>query len=387
MENLKAFIFFIIIVLLVYGTTNYYLYRRIMQAASLSGTAQVALMVLIWIAISAFPLGHALGEKFQISRIVTWIGAFWLAIMFYGVLIAVLIDLIRGIDMLTGWLPNWVINDRVQTGRLLLAVCGVGLLVLFTAGRIRTLYPVIREHRIEIKLPEGISEYNIAVISDVHLGVLVGPKQLNRIISMVNDLGADICLVDGDLIDESPTRLEWAIDPLKQLDAPDGVWAVTGNHEFYAGLGKAQRFIEDCGMMLLRNEMVEIPDKIRLVGLDDETGSRDIKSPFVPIKNILGGGDSVLPTVLMHHTPRRMKEAAGAGIDVMISGHTHAGQLWPTKYIVRAIFGVWQGLTTFRRPDGGMMSFFLMNGTGNWGPPMRIDATPDILHLILVDKK
>ena len=379
MANLKSFIMFVSVALLVYTATNYYIYRRAVQAASAAGWAGVALRVVLLTAILAYPLGRALGGSWGVSKIFIWVGSFWFAAMSYSLLIVLLVDLIRFGDLLTGWLPSWVLGDRIQSGRMVFAVSAVMIGMLLLGGHIRSLYPVIHEVPITLdKLSPERGEYRIALFADTHLGELVGERRMSRIADQVNNLNVNLCLIVGDLVDESPKHLEWAVEPLKKLTAPDGVWAVTGNHEFYAGIEESTALMERAGIKLLRDSVVEIPGELSLIGLDDVTGSRQFQRSVKPISELVGAANRNLPTLLMHHSPLRLQEAERAGVDLMISGHTHRGQIWPFGYIAQAVYGVDTGLTQI-----GRMKFYLTTGAGTWGPPVRVGARPEIVVLVL----
>jgi len=353
-----------------------------MRAAALHGNWRRLLKGGLILVVLIFPLGRALGGQSFIGSMCIWIGSFWLGAMFYGLMFALFFDLIRWLDRYLGWLPKWALANRLQSGRLMLAVATVTLIMLLTGGHIRSLYPVVREVTIElVRFAPDVEEYNIVVIADSHLGILVGERRIQRIVQMINDLGPDLCLIVGDLIDENAKNMQWIVEPLQQLEAADGVYAVTGNHEFYSGIKEVVELVEQAGIMVLQDTMVQIGSVLNIAGLNDESGGRQYQLNFKPIAFIIKDMDSTLPVILMHHTPARMVEAQQAGVDLMLSGHSHGGQLWPTRNITKATFGVDQGLTMF-----GDMYFYLTNGVGTWGPPMRIGAAPEIVWLTLKPK-
>ncbi|MDP8228249.1 MAG: metallophosphoesterase, partial [Candidatus Electryoneaceae bacterium] len=342
MGDLKTFIIFLTIVLLIYGGVNTYLYRRIMQAAAMTNWTIWLLRCGLLFLILAYPISRFMrGDQGTIGHTLTWIGSFWLGVMIYGLLIAVLIDFVRIGDLLTGWLPGWIIGDSVQAGRIALTASIFIVTMVLIGGHIRSLYPVVREVTVELdRFPADREEYNIVIISDTHLGTLKSEQWTRRLVEQINNLFPDACLIVGDIVDEPPDRLQWAIEPLSELDIMDGVWAVTGNHEHYAGLDASLSFMQAAGINVLCNEARTVGDVMTLVGLDDVTGGRQFKRAMPSIKDIIRDADPDLPTVLMHHTPNRIQEAEEAGIDLMFSGHTHGGQVWPAGYITRMIFKV-----------------------------------------------
>ena len=384
MGDLKAFIIFLALVLLVYGSMNTYLYCRIMQAAGLTNWTIWLLRCGLLFLILAYPISHFFrGDSSTIGQILTWIGSFWLGVMIYGVLITLMIDYVRIGDLFIGWLPGWITGDRVQAGRVALTASVFIVTLLLVGGHIRSLYPVVREITVELdRFPADREEYTLAIISDTHIGTLTSERWTRRLVEQINNLSADACLIIGDILDEPPDRVQWAIEPLSELDVMDGVWAVNGNHEHYAGLETSQSFMQEAGIKVLSNESQTVGDAITLVGLDDVSGGRQFKRAMPPIADIVRDADPELPIVLMHHTPSRIQEAERAGVDLMFAGHTHGGQLWPADYITQLVYKVKRGLTHI-----GRMNFFLTVGVGSWGPPIRIGANPEIIYMTLVPRQ
>ena len=380
MGNLKAFIIFITIALAIYGTINVLLYKRVMQSSGLTGSNAIILRSILLFLILAYPASRFMqGSEAAIGTFLTWVGAFWLGVMMYGIIIVILVDIIRLSDLLLGWFPTGYTWNRIMTGRIILAGSAMLILILVVGGHIRSLYPVVSEVVIETdKLPEDRDYYSIAVFSDVHLGNLVGIKRINRIIEQVNSLGVDAVLIVGDIVDESPSRLEWAIEPLQSLDAPDGVYSVLGNHEYYAGVKASADLMKRSNITLLRDSTCQVGDVLTLIGLDDVTGSQQFDKERISVKEVVADSDHDRFKILLQHTPVKLDEAVEAGVDLAFSGHTHGGQLFPANWITQRIFGVKTGLTKM-----GNMDFYLTAGIGTWGPPMRIGAAPEVVWVTL----
>ncbi len=375
MDNLKAFIIFISIVLLIYGSVNYYVYRRIITAISLAGITLLLIKLTLLFFIISFPLGRSIGPGSSIGQIFIWIGSFWLGIMSYAFLTLVFIDLINLTDLLTGWFPNIITRDRILTGRIILALFSFVILFLMVAGHVRQRNVEVRELSYKLENyhnPDG-KEYTLVVFSDTHLGAINRDKWLGRLIGQINANAPDAVLIVGDLIDESPKHLGWAVEPLKKIKAPDGVWAVTGNHEFYANVDKFIAMASEANIKVLRDETTELGG-LFIIGLDDFTVQQQFGVTQPPIKDLLTANTNNLPSILLNHTPKRYREAAEAGVDLMFSGHTHAGQMWPFGYIAKLTYGIGQGFSWV-----GGMKYFLTNGAGTWGPPVRVGTTPELL--------
>ncbi|MBT3231878.1 MAG: metallophosphoesterase [Calditrichaeota bacterium] len=377
---MTSFLLFVVVAVALYGAANYYLYRRVVSAACLKGKSSRILRGSLILLALAYPLSRALGTSSGVGTICVWIGSIWVVVLAYGLAFTIIFDLIRMGDRLTGWLPAWVSSDNIQSGRLALSLAFVVILFFVLTGYIRGSYPVVTEHTIEVEsFPEGREEYSIVAFSDVHLSRINRERMLDMVIRTANWTGADACFIIGDVISAKPELMDWIVEPLSQLDFSDGVYFATGNHEFYQGVGLASELLRKAGITVLRDSSIVVEGAFNLIGLDDLTGTTQLRLPKTPIVRLMSGNDPSLPTILLHHTPDRIEEAADAGVDLMLSGHTHGGQIWPANYLMRIRYGVKQGLSKF-----GEMYFYLTNGVGTFGPPVRIGAKPEIVNLTLV---
>lgn len=379
MSNLKSFIFFISMVLLIYGGTNYYVYRRVVTTAHLGGGFGLALKIALLVCILAFPLARFTIALKPVTVPLSWIGGFWLAALAWAVIAFAFIDLVRLTDLMFGWFPNWLTGNPAFSGQRLLAGGAILMILALVTGRIIAANPVVRNVDLMVRqLPAAKNGYRIVLFSDVHLGTLNGLSFFNRIVNKVNSLNADLVLIPGDVFEESPRHLPWAAEALGRIRAKDAVVVSMGNHEYYAGEGESIKAFRDAGLTFLRDKAFEIPGTAVVAGMDDITGSRQYGTKPVPLKSYIESFDQNLPLIVLHHTPVRREEAKEAGADLMVSGHTHGGQQWPFYYITRMVFGVERGLTKF-----GDLNFFLSVGVGTWGPPIRLGATPEIVVFTL----
>ncbi len=365
--------------LLLYGGINFYIYRRILIGAALTGGWNWALKIVLITLMSSYLLGRNLVSIKWLGTPLIWLGSIWFAIMTYAFILCLLVDIAKGFDLLTGWFPNLISSNLIRAGRITLIMGTILIVCLTILGNIASHNVMVRKVDLVLnKLPAEHKNYKITYFADVHLGSLVGINHLQKIVEKVNSTEPDLILIGGDIIDEPAGRLRWADEPLKQLKAPDGVWAVLGNHEFYDGLDASLVFMQDVGIKVLRNEAKIIPGKLSIAGLDDASATRQFRGVIKPVKQIIKEADPNLPIVLLHHTPLRYREAAKAGVDLMLSAHTHGGQLWPFDYITYLVYGVKRGLCQI---DG--MNFYLTTGAGTWGPPVRIGASPEIVVFTL----
>jgi predicted MPP superfamily phosphohydrolase len=231
--------------------------------------------------------------------------------------------------------------------------------------------PVVRRVRVPLaNLP--VESYTIAHLTDVHIGALLGEDFAEQVVQRVNATKPDLIVITGDLIDGHLSELRRHIEPLRHLRARDGVYCVTGNHEYYWNADGWIEHIRSLGIEVLRNEHVTIADAFQLAGVDDTSATEDIPSA-------VAGRDPNLPLVLLAHHPRVITRAVKAGVDLQLSGHTHGGQMLPWGWLARLFDPQVAGLGRF-----GKTWLYVSDGTGFWGPPMRVGTICEIASITLV---
>src|SRR5262249_20380248 len=230
--------------------------------------------------------------------------------------------------------------------------------------------------------PRSLAGYRIAQITDLHVGPTIGRAYLEDIVQRVNALEPDLVAVTGDLVDGSVEQLGPHVEPIAQLRAPDGVFFVTGNHEYFVrGLEKWLDFLRARGVRVLRNERVSIRGShgFDLVGIDDLTAKSYGRGHGADLERALAGRQHDKPVVLLAHQPRQVKDAVAHGVDLQLSGHTHGGQIFPFSLLVRLFEPFLAG--GFKL---GQTQLYVSRGTGYWGPPMRLGAPSEITLIELI---
>ncbi|MFC9160970.1 metallophosphoesterase [Streptomyces fungicidicus] len=213
--------------------------------------------------------------------------------------------------------------------------------------------------------------FRIALISDIHLNVLVGRSRTRQLVDLLNGTEPDLIALVGDLVEDADVAAQGrAAEPLTDLRAPHGAYYVTGNHEFYSGAEQWVRFVSGLGLRPLRNERVALPG-FDLAGVEDASGVDHDDGP--DYEAALGGRDRDRAVVLLAHQPTQVTEAARYGVDLQLSGHTHGGQLWPFTHLMALADPNVAGLSRH-----GDTLLYVSRGTGFWGPPVRLGADPDI---------
>ncbi|MEW2067422.1 metallophosphoesterase [Streptomyces sp. NPDC007346] len=229
------------------------------------------------------------------------------------------------------------------------------------------------------KLPRAAHGFRIAVVSDIHIGPILGRAHTRRIVDTINSTSPDLVAVVGDLVDGSVADLGSAAEPLAGLRAPHGSFFVTGNHEYFSGAEQWVNHVRELGLIPLENARVEIGG-FDLAGVNDVAGQTEGQGPdFV---RALGDRDRSRASVLLAHQPVVIHDAVEHGVDLQLSGHTHGGQLWPGNYLAELANPTVAGLERY-----GDTQLFVSRGAGAWGPPVRVGAPADITVVELASRQ
>lgn len=247
-------------------------------------------------------------------------------------------------------------------------------------------YGVLRGPRVKrvtvplAKLPRAAHGYRIAVVSDIHLGPILGRAHTQRIVDTINATQPDLVAVVGDLVDGTVANLGPAAEPLARLRARDGAFFVTGNHEYFSGADAWVEHVRELGLHPLRNARVEIGAGFDLAGVDDVAGGSIGEGP--DFEKALGDRDRSRTAVLLAHQPIVIDDAVRHGVDLQLSGHTHGGQLWPGNYLAELANPTVAGLERY-----GDTQLYVSRGAGAWGPPVRVGAPSDITVVQLASRQ
>lgn len=373
MHTAWRFVLFLTVVLTVWTAMHAYALWRIWPLVpKLAGRrALLAAFAILWI---LYPLGRLLVHWGQprTGALVEALGAAWMGALFLASSCLLLADLATGF--------GWLLPRHAQTLHLV-ALLAAGFLSL--AALVQGLRaPVVSEVQVLLAgLPRALDGTVLVQLSDLHLGGILGRTWIERRIAQVQSLHADLIVVTGDLVDGDVGEVESLLPSLQKLRAPLGVWAVTGNHEFYAGADRCAALMERAGFAVLRDRAQEAAPGLVLAGVDDLTARRQFKLGGDPLARALEGR-SAGATILLCHSPLQAERAEALGVGLMLSGHTHAGQVWPFGYLVRMAYPRVQG-----RCDIGEMVLIVSRGTGTWGPPMRLFNPSEILRITLRTRK
>jgi uncharacterized protein len=362
---------FLTVVLSIWGVMHLYVFARLVSVPWVASHISRSHLFMIGVCLGAsYPLArfmyawHWEGLPLALEYIGTyWMGTIFL--IFAGLLVTDVVTL--GGFLMSKWAPamrGWAV---VLAG--VLAV--VGIVQGFRA-------PVVRDY--EVRLPGLPKDYDGLVmveISDLHLGTLLGERWLKGIVDQVNALKPELIVVNGDVIDGNVERVEPLVTTLKKLNAPLGVFAVSGNHEYYAGLKESLALFQKAGFTILQDRSAKVVTGLTISGVDDLTARTGHENTGLVVNNALAnrppGG-----TIYLSHSPLQATTAAAAGAGLMLCGHTHNGQIWPFNFLVRSRYSYIGG-----RYQVGSMAVIICRGTGTWGPRMRLWWPSEIVRIKL----
>ena len=375
---------FLAIALSIYGLVNFYIGRRGAQAlASEPAARRVFLVLFIGLAL-LFPVGRLLMAvaRGRLTSALVEVGTFHLAVMLYGFMAVLAIDLVRLVNAFIPFLPKSLFGESARTGPVVFAAAAgaVGLTIAWgawNATRLRTV-------DLDLSVPRkaGVADrLTVVLASDLHLGALVGPSRLEKVVARMKALDPDVVLFAGDIVDESVTpEIEAKLGAImRKLSARLGLYAAPGNHEFYSGLETNLACLRSCGITVLQDQAVGVGGAFALVGRRDPSSLKPGETRL-SIPGILSasGLDASLPIVVIDHQPLHLEEAEAAGAALQLSGHTHDGQIFPFDLINGLIYELnWGHLRK------GGTHYYVTSGAGTWGPPIRVGSRAEIVRIRL----
>jgi predicted MPP superfamily phosphohydrolase len=371
-RGVPIFLAVLSLVLLLHAYIGSRLIGSLALPAWASATAWLVLALCCFSVPGGFWLTYAMPGRF--ADTISALGRIWLGV--FGVLLSVTVasDLARLIAHAFGAPSDWSV--RQGTATLAIGALAVGY-ALWVARR-----PVLERVRVPIAgLPPALEGFRIVQISDIHVGEMLGKGFLDRVVERVNALEPDVVAITGDLVEGTVEHLGDAVAPISRLRGKQGVYFVTGNHEYYWGGPAWERRVEQLGVTVLHNEHRVLPRegaRVVLGGVTDfDGGAFGAEHASRPDVAFEGAPEGV--RVLLAHQPRSVADAAKAGVALQLSGHTHGGQIFPFNFFVLLQQPVIQGL---KKLAGVWV--YTHRGTGFWGPPMRLGPSPEIAEITLV---
>lgn len=366
------FAVFLAIALAVWLVQHIYVGWRLWPLPAIASAVGHRAMVAVLVAgFLSYPLGRILYAAgwHAAGRALEYAGAVWMGTLFLLFASLLFVDVVT----LGGFvLRPWVGALRTAAVALSVVAAAAGLISARLGPR------VVRLEVPMATLPQAADGLTIAHLSDVHLGTILGPSFLERLIGRTRALEPDLVVITGDLVDGDAGVVEEMVPQMRELRAPRGVFAVLGNHEFYAGRDRSRALLEGAGFSVLDNASEELVPGLFLAGVPDARGSAQTGPAEADLEAALAGVGEDAAVVLLQHAPEAEARAAAAGVGLMLNGHTHGGQLWPFHYFVQRVYPHLAGVY---RVNG--MTQVVSRGSGQWGPPMRFLAPSEIYLITL----
>jgi predicted MPP superfamily phosphohydrolase len=381
MPQWASFLVFFTIVVSIYSAGHYYVYSWLVRWTEPSRPLRRTVKVSFILLIVSFPAARILAQvDFNpFTYFLTLVSSVWMGLVLYFVLLALGLDLVWAFIWLFSLVGGKRLRLRLIPRRVLAAWVGLGIVFLGGAAWMEAHNLGVTRLEIPLKrLPAEMDGFTLVQLSDFHFGMLMEQGKLLRVVERVNELKPDLIVITGDLVDEGVSHMEDMAGPLKRLKSQYGILAITGNHEYYAGVNRAVEIMRSAGVEVLRNEMKVLPGGLQVLGVDDPTGSRRMGEPAAELEKQLSRLDREKPSILLYHQPIHFESAAASAVGLQLSGHTHGGQLYPIIYISRMIYPRTPGLHKI-----GDSRLYVSRGAGTWGPPMRLGSPPEIVHIAL----
>lgn len=372
---------FLITFLLIYGGMHLYAFFKLRDA--FQPRSNLRWLLVSWMFfMTIIPLLVRVAEQFgeeKAALLIAWPGYLWMGFLFIFTSTMLFTDALHHsyrlvVLKLSRQVPDYISSRNSCLIAFFLAVIA-SVYAFVEADNIRTEHVVISSS----KLSASISRIRIVQISDVHIGLLLREKRLMQIIDKIREAEPDILISTGDLVDGKLNRDDAIseLNPLAALlaaiPASSGKFAVTGNHEVYAGLPQALAFSRAAGFTMLRNQSITLINGITISGVDDRAVyPKAIDNPGVETA-LLNSVSHKSFHLLLKHRPDILPESDGL-FDLQLSGHVHGGQIFPFNFVVRLKHHIPCGTTSTQAGS----QIHVSRGTGTWGPPMRLLVPPEI---------
>jgi len=377
-------ILFLLTFFCIYGGLHLYFFLRLRAAFPLPALGQLGVgLALLLLLVSPLLVRMAERQGYETAACLTaYAGYFWMGVIFLFFAVSLCLDLYRLAVFLNERIGYLELSRLYPPARVLFLAPLIIAIILniygyFEALRVRPVQLVVAT----AKLPAGVERFRIVQISDLHVGMIVRDGRLKDFLAAVAAAAPDVLVSTGDLVDGQLDNLDASLAMLKNLPARYGKYAVTGNHEFFAGIDRAVEFSRKAGFTVLRGAGVNVAGVVNIAGADDPAVMRRGEGKQVREAEFLSSLPPGFFTVLLKHQPLADPDAEGK-FDLQLSGHTHRGQIFPFNLVTNFVFYHHSG--DFDLPGGGRLH--VSRGTGTWGPPVRLLAPPEITVIDLVRK-
>jgi len=369
----------ILMVVGVYGGTSYYIGARLVQWLMMLLPHYLVIASVVIYILCALSLVLAFAPlPGSLHSIMSWVGSYWMGIYFYLLLFFLAADLVIMLGALVNIIPSPIpqtVRFYASLAAILLTVCTVGY-GIYNATQIKHV-----SYTLQTKESTNSVGMKIVLVSDLHLGAINSEKRLETLVSEINRLEPDLVCIAGDIFNDNYNAIqdpERAIRLFQQIKSTYGVYASLGNHDSGRSFDRMLQFLERSNIKLLNDKHVLIGNRLVLIGRVDPSpigGFGDLTRK--DITDLIESLDENLPVVVMDHTPSHLDEY-NEKVDLVLSGHTHKGQLFPAGIVTNALFEVDYG---YYQRDASSPHVIVTSGAGTWGMPMRVGTNNEIVSI------
>ena len=374
---------FILFVFVAYGGAHVYTFLHARSALSFGPATGMALTVFMALMVFAVFLIRTLEHyDYDIpARMLAYVAYLWMAVLFLFFCGSLVFDMVGLVIRASGWMTRSDVSAYLLPVRTLFLVSVVLSVCICMYGYFEARSIGVERLMITTaKLPAGMERLTIVQISDVHLGLIIRSDRLKKMLEIVKASKPDIFLSTGDLVDAQINHLPGLAELLRGVKTKYGNYAITGNHEYFAGIDTALAFTREAGFTVLQNEAIPV-GPITLAGVDDRTAVlMNLEKP-ISEKKLLAALPRDRFTLFLKHQPSIDRSTIGL-FDLQLSGHTHKGQIFPFSLLSRIFFPLNAGNYAL----GGASLLHVSRGTGTWGPPIRFLSPPEVTVTVLERK-
>ncbi|MFH2203481.1 MAG: metallophosphoesterase [Elusimicrobiota bacterium] len=363
--------FFLVAVIAIYLGMQYYLAWWVVRSFPGLPLSPYAIRLIILSIALSFPLSFYLLRRFPspLTEVFGVVSLVWFGMSFLCLATAVASDVMLLAARWAGAPPQW---RQIYAWGTLALMASLSLFSFWNALR----PPLVKTVEVPLhNLPAALDGFSIALASDIHLGITLPFRHLERSVERINAMDADLVVFAGDIMDRGFRHQERSITLASSIRAKHGKYAVLGNHELYHGVAESVAWHERAGFDLLRGRTVVLPNGLQVAGVDDVRTARVTKEDMA---RLFSGLDAGKPSVFISHQPQVFDLAAAHGVGLTLSGHTHGGQIFPFHLLVklanRYLYGLYE-------KNGSYL--YVTQGTGYWGPPMRLLTRSEITRIVL----
>ena len=425
--NIKEIVIFLIVLFSVYFLGNFYIYKRSVQALSLDGRYLNYYRTLFLLIVLCYPIakiGTGFFGPFFLSKQLNIVGSIFMGVMLYCLLLLLLVDIVRLFNYFIHFFPDIITKNKIMAGRVAFCVFFFIIFCVAAYGVINAKYLRVIEQKIILdKLKPEHNGFTIVQISDIHLGDIINEKFVHKVVEKANSLNPDIVVITGDLIDDGGSDLK-QLSPLAHLKSKFGTYFVSGNHDNFFRIRPAAipsnapstlpsdnlndtdstkkssadatekkdsttvnrnsflstplaAILKEMDIKILHNEYLVIDSAFTLFGLDYRFGRRGNTDSGTIIKQ-LEGYNKELPLIMLKHVPNDLDNIADAGVDLILCGHTHHGQMFPLTLITDKVYEISNGYGKYKS-----LQVYVNCGTGFWGPPVKVGVPAEITKIVL----